>query len=57
MKKLYMTPETTEVMVETRGMLATSITLNDTQIGAGESLAPGMTTPEDLLDLPPVVFQ
>ena len=57
MKKLYMTPETTEVMVETRGMLATSITLNNTQIGAGESLAPGMTTPEDLLDLPPVVFQ
>lgn len=61
MKKTYMTPSLDVVEIKTAGMLATSFTLNNSQIDASQSLAPelgpGMESPADLLGLPDYVFQ
>jgi len=56
MKKQYMLPTIDVIEIKTTGMLATSMPLNEEQVGAGESLAPGMNT-EDLVGLPPFVFE
>lgn len=56
MKKQYMLPTIDVIEIRTTGMLATSITLYEEQVGAGESLAPGMNA-EDLVGLPPFVFE
>ena len=49
------------IEIKTAGMLATSFPLNNTQVDAGNSLAPefgpGMETPGDILGLPDYVFQ
>ena len=61
MKKTYMTPSLDVVEIKTAGMLATSFTLNNTEVDAGNSLAPelgpGLETPGDLLGLPDFVFK
>ncbi len=50
MKKIYFTPEMEIIGVETEQMLATSYNLNDTEIDASESLAPGMEASDDDFD-------
>ena len=58
MKKTYFTPEMEIMGIETQELLASSFTLNDTTpIDAGESLAPGMESPTDILGLPGFVFE
>lgn len=56
MKKQYMLPTIDVIEIKTTGMLATSMPLYEEQVGAGESLAPGMNA-EDLVGLPPFVFE
>lgn len=56
MKKQYILPTIDVIEIKTTGMLATSLPISDTEVEAGESLAPGMNA-EDLVGLPPFVFE
>ena len=59
MKKTYINPTLEVVKIGTQQMLASSIKLIETEIGAGESLAPFREelNPAEILNLPGFVFE